>query len=126
MTKKQKYPIDWKLVQLYLEQQSPGTSIAAMLGISKECLYERVQQDEGMTWVEYKMKYSSIGIEKLRHNLYQMAMVDKVPSVAIFLSKNLLGYSDKVEQKVELKEWKVEFDLGNNDSETEKNDPDGY
>ena len=104
---KQKYPIDWLFVQDCLEKQSTGIAIASMLGISKECLYERVREDHKMNWSEYKMKYSAIGVERLRHKLYEMAMVDKIPSVAIFLSKNLLGYADKVEQQIEIKEWKA-------------------
>ena len=112
---KAKIKIDWDLVEQYLQQQSSGMAIAAMIGISRECLYERVISDKGMTWADYKAKHSAIGVERLRHSMYQMAMVDKVPSVAIFLSKNLLGYSDKIEQKVEVKEWKVQFDDSSTD-----------
>ena len=108
---KQKYNIDWLFVQECLEKQSTGIAIASMLGISKECLYERVKEDHNMSWAEYKMKYSAIGVERLRHKLYEMVMVDKVPSIAIFLSKQLLGYTDKVEQNISVKEWKVSFDL---------------
>ena len=117
MSKKPLAKIDWSLVERYLEQQSPGTAIAAMLGISRECLYGRCLQDNGIPFSEYKQIHSSVGIEKLRHNLYQMAVVDKVPSVNIFLSKQLLGYTDKVEAKIQTKEWKVSF--GTDSSETD-------
>lgn len=102
--------IDWKIVESYLEQQSSGRSIANLLGIPYRKLYDKVMEEYGMTFEEFKESKSSIGIEKLRHKMYKTAM-DGNTSVMQFLSKNLLGYSDKVEQKISLKEWKVSFDL---------------
>lgn len=103
--------IDWDRVIELLQKQSTGIAIASILGISKECLYERCQKDQGVNWADFRQQHSAIGAERLRSTLYEMAVEDKMPNVAIFLSKNLLGYADKVEQKVEVKEWKVGFDL---------------
>ena len=119
MSKKNLIKIDWKLVEEYLQQQSSGSAIASMIGISRECLYEICLKDNGMTFSDYKAKHSAVGVEKLRHSMYQMAMVDKIPSVAIFLSKNILGYSDKIEQKIEINEWKVQFDIPKDEPDIE-------
>lgn len=114
--------IDWAEVESYLEKQSSGQQIAALIGIDNMTLYSRCKKDNGMDWQEYKQIHSSRGIEKLRHNMYQMAMVDKIPSVAIFLSKNLLGYSDKVEQKITVQEWSVDFDQESNEENNDMNE----
>jgi len=103
--------IDWDRVIELLQKQSTGIAIASIIGIDKATLYERCQKDQGINWVEFRQQHSAIGAERLRSTLYEMAVEDKIPNVAIFLSKNLLGYADKVEQKVQVQEWKVSFDL---------------
>ncbi len=118
--------IDWDIVKQHLIKQSTGTKIAEILGICHHTLYKKCLEDNGVEWKEYKDKWRSTGQERLRQKMYDVAINDGNVQMLIFLSKNYLAMSDKVEQKVELKEWRVEFDLGNNDSETEKNDPDEY
>jgi hypothetical protein len=101
-----KLDIDWDKVIELLQAQVHGTSIADIIGISSTCLFERVQQDHNMTWGEFKMKHKSVGREKLRQRMFQQAMSgDK--TLMIFLAKNYLGMADKVEQQIEIKEWKA-------------------
>lgn len=106
---KKKLNIDWDRVISYLEKQSPGSAIASMIGISGQCLYERCLEDNGITWSEFRKMHQQVGAERLRQKMYEQAMTgDK--TLMIFLAKNYLGMADKVEAKVETREWKVSYD----------------
>lgn len=106
---KKKLNIDWDLVVSYLEKQSPGTAIACMIGISAQCLYERCLEDNGITFSEFRKMHQQVGAERLRQKMYEQAMTgDK--TLMIFLAKNYLGMAEKVDAKVESREWRVSYD----------------
>jgi len=106
MRERKKINIDWDKVIELLEAQVHGTSIADIIGISSTCLFERVREDHGISWGDFKMKHKGVGREKLRQRMFQQAMGgDK--TLMIFLAKNYLGMADKVEQQIEIKEWKA-------------------
>ena len=99
--------IDWNIVEQHLIKQSTGTKIAEILGICHHTLYKKCLEDNGIEWKEYKAKWRATGQERLRQKMYDVAMNENNVQMLIFLSKNYLHMSDKVEQKIEVQEWKA-------------------
>lgn len=89
--------IDWKIVDEYLEAQTPSTEIAALIGISVDTLYLRCKQEHNIDYTVYSQRKRSKGVESLRCKLYKEAMENANPTLLIFLAKSLLGMSDKVD-----------------------------
>lgn len=74
-----------------------GTSIAESIGVAPDTLYKRVQDEYGMTFSAYAQLKKAEGQDMLRLKQFQAAMEgDRV--MLIWLGKQYLGQSDRVEQ----------------------------
>lgn len=92
--------IDWQKVDKLLEAGCLGTEVAGVIGIPPDLLYDRCLSENGVNFSEYRQKRVASGDAILRAKQYQTAMKGNVP-MQIFLGKNRLNQSDRVEQKVE-------------------------
>lgn len=90
--------IDWERVNDLLKAQCDVTGIAAILGICRDTLYRRCQIDNNVDFQTYSITKKAEGRESLREAMYNIAKSgDK--TMMIWLSKQYLGMSEKVEQK---------------------------
>jgi methylphosphotriester-DNA--protein-cysteine methyltransferase len=90
--------IDWKKVDKLLEKQCTEIEIAAHFNLHPDTVLKHCKKDHGMTFEEYAYKKRQKGCASLRSTLWKMAKTDS--KVAIHLSKNYLGMSDKVHQEI--------------------------
>lgn len=93
-----KTKIDWDLVDKGLECGSTTTSIANKLGVHHITLQRRCEIEKEMSWKQYKQLKKTKGNDTLREKMYEVAMNGNV-TMLIWLSKNWLGFSDKVTQE---------------------------
>jgi len=84
-----------------------GTSIAESIGVAPDTLYLRVQQVYGMTFSAYAQIKKQEGQDALRLKQFQIAMEgDK--TMLIWLGKQYLGQTERVESTMFLPEIKLE------------------
>jgi hypothetical protein len=92
-----KVKIDWQRVNKLLQAQCSGSSIASILGIHENTLYDRCKKDQSMEFMAYSAKKKSEGKELLKEKMYDIAMAgDKI--LLIWLSKQYLGMSESLEK----------------------------
>jgi len=92
-----KVKIDWQRVNKLLQAQCSGSTIASILGIHENTLYDRCKTDQSMEFMAYSAKKKSEGKELLKEKMYDMAMAgDKI--LLIWLSKQYLGMSESLEK----------------------------
>ncbi len=87
-------PIDWEVVDKYLEAGCLGTEIAAYLGCHPETFYDRCLKEKGVGFSEYLATKRSKGDAILRAKQYELAMQGNT-TLLIWLGKNRLGQRDK-------------------------------
>lgn len=85
----------WKRVDDLLMCQSPGTEIAACLGISADCLYERCKFQKGMDWSVYSQIGNDKGKGILRSSQFHKAVKEKSCTMQIHLGKHWLNQTDR-------------------------------
>lgn len=95
-----KIKIDWTEVGRLLEAGCSGVEIAGYFGFSEETLYVRCEKELGMLFTAYKQEKRARGDSLLRAKQFQSAIKGNIP-MQIFLGKNRLNQSDRVESKVE-------------------------
>jgi hypothetical protein len=93
--------IDWKKVDQFLQAQCDGTSIAGILGIHPQTLYNKVvekyaEQYSISNFTEYQKIKRAEGRELLRAKQFDTMMSGNV-TMQIWLGKQLLGQKDQVE-----------------------------
>ena len=93
--------IDWKKVDQFLQAQCNGTSIAGLLGIHPQTLYDKVVERYGeqyhiSNFTEYQKVKRAEGLELLRAKQFDIMMAGNV-TMGIWLGKQLLGQKDQVE-----------------------------
>ena len=91
---------DWKELNAILVFKMSKKFCSKYFGISEDTLERRIREEHDMTFTEYK-EYCSGG---LAMELQQVAIekaLDGNASMLMFALKNIAGWSDKVEQKVE-------------------------
>jgi len=86
-------PIDWNIVDRWLEADCTGTQVAGMLGIHADTLYNRVQKDKGVTFTVYSNEKKAKGDAQLKVKQYSEAMGGD-RGMLIWLGKNRLGQKD--------------------------------
>ena len=99
---RKRIPIDWDKVESLIIKGCSGVQISAVLGISKDTLYERCL-------LELNKNYSLLAHEKfqkgnasLHAKQFELALKgDK--TLLIWLGKQRLQQSERLEQKIELK-----------------------
>lgn len=85
--------IDWDLVKRFLRSGCSGTEIAAYIGISKNVIYERCQQDHEIQFSEYAQMHKRSGNAMIRNKQFELAMEgDRV--MLIWLGRQRLGQRD--------------------------------
>lgn len=95
-----KAEIDWNQVGKLLEAGGSAVGIAAMIGITEDTLYNRCKSDLNQDFSAFRQQKLAKGDELLRSKQFQVAMSgDK--TMLIWLGKNRLGQTDKIENKNE-------------------------
>lgn len=95
--------IDWnKVKNLLIAHAESGAAIAGIIGIDKNTLYQRCKLDQKITFEELKMECRQRGKDTMRARMYSNALNGNT-TMQIFWAKNHLGMSDKLEQKIEIK-----------------------
>lgn len=89
-------PIDWTLVDKYLEAGCTGTEIASVIGCCRDTLYDRCWTDKGVLFSEYTAKKRATGDAIIRAKQFAYAMTGKNGNLGmlIWLGKNRLGQKD--------------------------------
>lgn len=113
--------IDWKIFDGLCQIECTEEEICRILDISTWKINEACKKEFGETFLETYKKKSSLGKASIRRAMHQSAVGNpekKIlpnPTMMIWLSKNRLGMSDRVETKQEItadvtvKEWVAEF-----------------
>ena len=89
-------PIDWEVVDGMCEIQCTGEEIAGVLSIHYDTLVNACKREHNCTFSEYIGQKKSTGKMSLRRKQYSTAM-DGNPTMLVWLGKNWLGQTDKVE-----------------------------
>ena len=90
-----KIPIDWDRVKRMLMAQCRSEDIAEAFGVKRGTLEKRCKSDLKIDWVDFRRKYRTTGKVTAREKLYEMAFIDKVPTVATLWAKNHLDWMEK-------------------------------
>lgn len=88
--------IDWKIVDNMCAIQCTCEEIADVIGMSTDTLVRNCKKEYGLTFAEYFKKNSANGKMSLRRKQFSVAMKGSIPML-IWLGKNYLGQSDKIE-----------------------------
>lgn len=94
-----KINIDWKHVTELLKAQCDNHAIARQLGCSPDIIYKKCAEDNGVSWQEFAQSKKADGKEALRKKMYDIALNGNV-TMCIWLSKQYLGFTDKVEKQL--------------------------
>lgn len=94
-----KTEIDWEEVDGYLQAGCTGTGIAGLLGIHPDTLYRTCEADHKIGFAAYSQQKRAEGDDLLRATQFQTATSGNIPML-IWLGKNRLGQSDKMETVV--------------------------
>ena len=107
--------IDFTQLDKLLAMQATLKEVAFYFDCSEDTIERATKREKGMTFEQYRDIKKQGGLISLRRNIWQMSA--KVPSVAIFLSKNYLGLTDKVENEVNVQSTtKIDFsDISSDD-----------
>lgn len=89
-------PLDWDLIDKFLEADATGVEIAAYFGINEETLYLRCQKEKHIVFSAYKAQKRSKGDILLKAKQMSYAMTGKQGNLGmlIWLGKNRLGQKD--------------------------------
>lgn len=94
-------PIDWEEVKNMLLVGCTGSEIASCLNMHPNTFYDRVILEQGMHFTDFAQIHFERGNRMLRAVQFECAVKKKDRAMMIFLGKNRLGQTDKVEQKIE-------------------------
>jgi len=92
--------IDWAKVDEQLIYWATAKGICSKLGITDKTLEAACKRDHGISFSEYSEQKREIGKNYVRGKQFQVAMSGNV-SMLIWLGKQWLGQTDKIEQKIE-------------------------
>ena len=108
--------IDWKTFDGLCQIHCTLEEICSILDVSDWTLNQACKKQFGETFLETYKKKSAMGKASLRRAMHQSAIgnpekkIPPNPTMMIWLSKNKLGMTDKVETKVEA-DVKVEGEI---------------
>jgi hypothetical protein len=94
-----KKTINWKIVDEYLQAQCDGTSIAGILGVHPDTLYNACEREHKTTFSLYSQQKKAEGKEILRSTMFKNAIGGN-PALQIWLSKQYLDMRDKADTDV--------------------------
>lgn len=90
--------IDWHEFDKLLALQCKKDEIASWFDCSEDTIERRVKEAHNMTYAEYSALKMGKGKIALRRNQLQLSKTNA--AMAIFLGKNWLGQSDKLDQDI--------------------------
>ena len=93
-------PIDWDKVDNMCAIQCTGEEIAGVLGCEYDTLQRACKREKNLLFAEYIEQKKSGGKMSLRRKQYTTAM-DGNPTMLVWLGKNWLGQTDKIESYVD-------------------------
>ena len=112
MAKKSKEPtglhkidIDWAEFEKLCSFQCTAEEIAHWFKCSVDTIERRVAERYNTTYADIRVQKQSLGKVSLRRSLFQLGLRGNLGAL-IWLSKQHLGFADKMEQKLETKENK--------------------
>jgi hypothetical protein len=88
--------VDWEKVISMCAIQCTGEEIAGVLGIDYDTLQRACKRENNMLFADYMAQKRSGGRMSLRRKQYSTAM-DGNPTMLVWLGKNWLGQTDKIE-----------------------------
>jgi len=92
-------PIDWEVVDKFLEADCSGTQVAGLLAIHPDTLYARCAKEKGMPFSEYANTKKAKGDGLIKEKQFAEALKgDK--SMLIWLGKQRLGQKENHELNV--------------------------
>lgn len=100
--------IDFDNLENLCKIQCTLAEVAGFFGLSEDTVKRRVREHYNLTFEEAFRIYSAPGRISLRR--WQFRMAENNPTMAIWLGKNYLGQSDKVEQTIREDEQAVDRD----------------
>jgi hypothetical protein len=104
---------DWQQLEKLCALHCTGEECAGVLGMDYDTLNKRIKETHGVGFSDYFTQKSSHGKASLRRRQFEMAQ--KNAAMAIWLGKQWLGQSEKIETKSEITGSKLVIDLGCND-----------
>ncbi len=97
-----KIKIDWVLVHDLCSIGCTQKEVCAVLKISHDTLTRRCKEEYDQTFAEYHMEYVDSTFKvSLRRAMHRAAITNGNPPLLIFLAKNYLGMSDKIEHSAQ-------------------------
>lgn len=95
--------IDWTEFDKLCAMHCTLIEISEWFKCSEDTIERIVKREKKMTFAEYLKRKSSMGKISLRRQMYQTAMgIGKgATTMQIWLSKNYLDYSDKLEKRID-------------------------
>jgi len=97
-------PIDWDKVGKLASIFCTVVEICAIEGISDETLAKRCVKEHGIKLGEWLEQHRGKGRASIRRAQFQSAVENKNTQMLIWLGKQLLGQSDKMEEIVTIQE----------------------
>lgn len=95
-----KIKIDWTLVHELCSIGCTQAEICSVLKCSPDTLTRRCKEDHNQTFAEYHAEYVDSAFKvSLRRAMHRAAITKGNPALLIFLGKNYLGMSDKIEHQ---------------------------
>ena len=88
--------IDWKKLDNLCQIQCTGEEIASVLEIDYDTLNSACKREHKMGFSDYYSQKAPAGKASLRRRQYKAAM-DGNATMLVWLGKNLLGQTDKIE-----------------------------
>jgi hypothetical protein len=119
-------PIDWDVAGKLATMHCTGEEIAWYLQISYDTLERACPKEQGVEFAEWMLQKRAHGKASLRRTMYLKAIENKDTTMLIWLSKQHLGMSDKVEsketlrieEKVYVAEWGGTKEVADREDET--------
>jgi len=111
---------DWEQLEKLCALHCTAVECASFFDMSEDILTQLIKERYSLTFPEYFRQKSSSGKISLRRRQFEMAQT--TPSLAIWLGKQWLGQSDKMEQKTELTTSKLIIDLSGIEEEETQSD----
>ncbi len=105
----EKREIDWEKVGNLFVVGANVVQAAASIGVSRETLYRRCQEDLNMTLSTYQQEKWEKGNSILLGAQYEKAIKEKNPTMLIWLGKQRLNQKENLEEKIN-KEIEKKFD----------------
>lgn len=100
-------PIDWNVVDRYLEAGCTGTEIASIVGMHHDTFYDRVVLEKGVSFTAYQLEKRSKGDALIRSKQFSEAMKGD-RSMLIWLGKNRLGQRDSDKEDKPVNDTKLD------------------